>query len=87
MAEELAKFEPVSARVTYLEMQGVLANLRLPERAELGRAFHGVIDRLAAQDEGLYIWLPISIPDPSGLSCLGPARISTGPSCWIGWDC
>jgi hypothetical protein len=51
-AAELAKFEPVSARVTYLEMQGVLANLRLPERAELGRAFHGVIDRMAEQDKG-----------------------------------
>lgn len=51
-ASELAKFEPVSARATYLEMQGVLANLRLPERAELGRAFDGVIDRLARQDEG-----------------------------------
>jgi hypothetical protein len=53
-AAELAKFEPASARVTYLEMQGVLVNLRLPERGELGRAFHGVIDRLAAQDEGFF---------------------------------
>jgi hypothetical protein len=46
-AAELAKFEPASARITYLEMQGVLANLRLPERAELGRAFRGVIESAA----------------------------------------
>jgi hypothetical protein len=48
----LARFEPLSARTTYLEMQGVLANLRLPERAELGRAFYDAMGRLSAEPEG-----------------------------------
>lgn len=48
----LASFEPLSARTTYLEIQGVLANLRLRERAELGKSFHGVIERLNMECEG-----------------------------------
>lgn len=41
----LAKFEPLSGPRGYLKMQGVLADLRLGERAELGRAFHSAIDQ------------------------------------------
>jgi hypothetical protein len=51
-AAQLAGFEPLAARSAYLEMQGVLANLRLRERAELGRSFHVVIDRLASEPKG-----------------------------------
>lgn len=49
----LAGFEPLSSRAGYLEMQGVFANLRLRERAELGRQFHSVIKQLSAKPEGL----------------------------------
>jgi dsDNA-binding SOS-regulon protein len=38
----LAHFEPSDARVGYMKMQGILAGLRLRERAELGQAFDGV---------------------------------------------
>jgi hypothetical protein len=51
-AAALAGFEPASSRTGYLEMQGVFANLRLRERAELGREFHGVIDQLTSEPEG-----------------------------------
>jgi hypothetical protein len=49
----LAKFDPPTDRTTYLEMQGVLANLRLRERAELGQSFHGVIEKLRGEPDGL----------------------------------
>jgi hypothetical protein len=45
-------FEPDAERMTYLKMQSVLANLRLRERAELGRAFQGTIDKLSMKQEG-----------------------------------
>jgi hypothetical protein len=39
----LRNFDDAATRRNYIEMQGVIANLRLRERAELGRAFQGVI--------------------------------------------
>ena len=39
----LAHFDPPDARSGYLKMQGVLAGLRLRERAKLGEAFYEVI--------------------------------------------
>jgi hypothetical protein len=42
----LARFDPPGGRTTSLEMQGVLANLRLRERAELGRAFDGAMEKI-----------------------------------------
>jgi hypothetical protein len=41
-----------SERKNYLEMQAVLANLRLRERDELGRAFYGAIKRLQGSSDG-----------------------------------
>lgn len=48
----LQHFDPPDAREGYLKMQGILANLRLRERAELGRAFDEVIERLRKETEG-----------------------------------
>jgi hypothetical protein len=48
----LAAYDPAAQRQNYLEMQAALADLRLRERAELGRAFHNAIERLAEKDHG-----------------------------------
>lgn len=50
--ELLRMMDDPSERKNYLVMQAVLSNLRLRERAELGRAFHGVIQRLKDAQEG-----------------------------------
>jgi len=43
----LASFDPPDARAGYLEMQRILTGLRLRERAELGRSFYSVVDKVA----------------------------------------
>ncbi len=48
----LAHFDLPDARTGYLKMQGILAGLRLRERAELGRAFHEVISNLRPEASG-----------------------------------
>ena len=48
----LAHFDPPEARAGYLKMQGVLAGLRLRERAKLGEAFHEVISNLRPKASG-----------------------------------
>jgi hypothetical protein len=48
----LAAYDPAAQRRNYLEMQAALADLRLRERSELGRAFHSTIERLANKDRG-----------------------------------
>ena len=48
----LAAYDPVAERQNYLEMQAALADLRLRERSELGRAFHGTIEHLAKKNRG-----------------------------------
>jgi hypothetical protein len=63
--EMLARFDPPGHRDNYLKMQEVLADLRLRERAELGRAFYGAVKRLSTQTHGLHstaVWLD-SKPD------------------------
>jgi hypothetical protein len=58
--------------------------LHLPERAELGRAFYGVIDRLATQDEG-FVYMAAHLDSrPSGLSCSRPVKICIRLFCWNG---
>jgi len=44
-AEALAWYDAPDQRSSYLEMQAVLANLRLRERSKLGHAFHGAIEK------------------------------------------
>jgi hypothetical protein len=51
-SELLAAFDDPSNRTNYMLMQAVLANLRLRERAELGRAFHDTIQSMQALEEG-----------------------------------
>jgi hypothetical protein len=51
--EMLARFDPPGQRTNYLKLQEVLADLRLRERAELGRAFHSVHQTLSMQAKGL----------------------------------
>jgi hypothetical protein len=50
--ELLGMMDDPSKRKNYSAMQAVLANLRLRERAELGRAFHGAIQRMKDAQEG-----------------------------------
>ena len=42
-AEQLARYDDPANRANYLKMQAALADLRLRERSELGRAFEGTI--------------------------------------------
>jgi hypothetical protein len=61
----LAHFDPPDARKGYLELQGVLAGLRLRERAVLGQAFHEVILTLRPEESGFMyksVWID-SQPD------------------------
>jgi hypothetical protein len=51
--ELLAAYDPADKRRNYLEMQAALADLRLRERVELGRAFHGAIEQIADKGQGL----------------------------------
>ena len=51
-AETLSAYDDPADRKNYLEMQAVLADLRLKERAELGRAFFGTIQSMREKDEG-----------------------------------
>jgi hypothetical protein len=51
--EMLARFDPPGQRKNYLKLQEVLADLRLRERAELGRAFRSVIQRCSVEVQGL----------------------------------
>jgi hypothetical protein len=56
----LAHFDPPDARANYLKLQGVLAGLRLRERAELGRAFYEVISKLQHEETGFIyksVWI------------------------------
>jgi hypothetical protein len=46
----LAAYDPATRRQNYLGMQAALADLRLRERAELGRALRGAIARVAEKD-------------------------------------
>jgi hypothetical protein len=48
-----ALFDPDGSRRNYIVLQEVLTDLRLRERAELGRALYTVSDRVAGQPQGL----------------------------------
>jgi hypothetical protein len=48
----LAPYDPLARRPSYLEMQAALADLRLRERSELGRALHGARERVASKRHG-----------------------------------
>ncbi len=48
----LAAYEPADQRRNYLKIQAALSDLRLRERAELGRAFRGAIDKLSSEPQG-----------------------------------
>jgi hypothetical protein len=51
--DALALFDVDSKRQNYMVLQEVLTNLRLRERAELGRAFHTLCDHVSRQPQGL----------------------------------
>jgi hypothetical protein len=48
----VAAYDPPDRRQNYLEMQAALADLRLRERAELGHALHGTVERVAGKGQG-----------------------------------
>jgi hypothetical protein len=50
--ELLAAYDSSDQRKNYLEMQAALADLRLRERVELGRAFHGATEQVAGRGRG-----------------------------------
>ncbi len=49
----LALFDPDGERKNYILLQEILVDLRLRERAELGRAFHSVSESVVEQRDGL----------------------------------
>lgn len=51
-ASLLAAYDPPDQREIYLQMQAALADLRLRERTELGRALQSVVERVAEKDQG-----------------------------------
>jgi hypothetical protein len=51
--ELVGAYDPSEKRRNYLAMQAALAELRLRERAELGRALHGAIEQVDRKVEGL----------------------------------
>lgn len=51
--ELIAAYDPSDRRQNYREMQAALTDLRLRERAELGRAFQGAIEQAAEKTQGL----------------------------------
>jgi hypothetical protein len=46
-------FDPDEKRKNYIVLQQILADLRLRERAELGRAFYTVSERVSGQSQGI----------------------------------
>ncbi len=48
----LSLFDPDEERKNYIIFQEILVDMRLRERAELGRAFHAVIEGVSTQEEG-----------------------------------
>lgn len=48
----LSQFDPDEERKNYIILQEILVDMRLRERAELGRAFHAVIEGVSMQGEG-----------------------------------
>jgi hypothetical protein len=48
-----ALFDPDSKRQNYMVLQEMLTNLRLRERAELGKAFHALCKHVSLQPQGL----------------------------------
>src|SRR5712671_3633066 len=53
----LCGFDDAADRRNYIEMQGVIASLRLRERAELGRAFQGVIQKLRDRQQDGFTYM------------------------------
>jgi hypothetical protein len=51
--EVLALYDPDGKRKNYIILQEILTDLRLRERAELGRALHTVSDRVSGQPQGI----------------------------------
>jgi hypothetical protein len=51
-AEARALFDPDRRRKNYIVLQEILTDLRLLERAELGRVLHTLSDRIASQPQG-----------------------------------
>ena len=48
-----ALFDPDGKRKNYILLQEILTDLRLRERAELGRALYAVTDRISGQPQGI----------------------------------
>ena len=52
-SEMLALFDPLEQRQNYIVLQEILADLRLRERAELGRGFDALCERMSRQGRGM----------------------------------
>ena len=73
-ASTLARFEPDDARSAYLDMQGVLANLRLGARIALGRAFADVVALTEASGSGFRFMAAHLDPYPGDVFVFASSR-------------
>lgn len=74
--ELLNRFDPPDKRSAYLKMQAALADLRLRERALLGKAFHSASIRLAEKERGITFMAATLDSQPDCVYVLGAAKNS-----------
>jgi len=72
--ELLNRFDPPDQRIAYLNMQAVLADLGLRERAVLGEAFHNASIKLSENDQGLTFMAATLDSQPDWVYVLGATK-------------
>jgi len=77
--ELAAMFDSDGQRANYLEMQRVLATLRLPERVELGRAFESTARQLAHEQEGFIYRAAFFDSQPGRVYVVGSSKTIDRP--------
>jgi hypothetical protein len=72
--ELLNRFDPPDQRIAYLNMQAVLADLGLRERAVLGEAFHNASIKLSEDNQGLTFMAATLDSQPDWVYVLGATK-------------
>jgi len=72
--ELLNRFDPPDQRIAYLNMQAVLADLGLRERAVLGEAFHNASIKLSENNQGLTFMAATLDSQPDWVYVLGATK-------------
>jgi len=75
----LAAFDQTEGRQNYIEMQRVLANLRLRERVELGRAFDSTAAKLRSEAQGFVYRAMRLDSQPDWVYVVGSSKKITRP--------